>query len=127
MAKLPELLLKVNKVADAKNPTDLEKKHIPVIEAPASVKPGEMFDVTVHVGKLLEHPNEPEHFIEYIELFAGWVPLVRVDLAAGVTQPKVVLRVAVEPEMLVDGGCLRAFEKCNKHGVWAGEKAIKVQ
>ena len=61
----------VNTAADIENATDLEKKHIPVISAPHKVKKAEKFEVTVEVGKLLEHPNEPDHHIEFIELYAG--------------------------------------------------------
>jgi len=126
MAKLPELLNRVNKVKDPSAPTDLEKKHAPVIEAPDAVKAGEPFTVTVHVGKLLKHPNEPEHHIEWIELYKGYVFLARADLAGGTTEPRVTFTVALEPELGAGDGLLRAFEKCNMHGTWEATKAVKV-
>jgi len=126
MAKLPDLLNRVNKVKDPAAMTDLEKKHVPVIEAPDSVKAGLPFDVTVHVGKLLKHPNEPEHHIEWIELYKGYVFLARADLAAATTEPKVTFTVALEPELAADDGLLRAFEKCNMHGVWEAAKPVNV-
>ena len=46
--------------------TDLEKKHTPVIDAPAKVKKGEPFDVFVEVGRYMKQPNENAHFIEWI-------------------------------------------------------------
>jgi desulfoferrodoxin (superoxide reductase-like protein) len=36
----------VNTAADLENATDLEKKHLPIISAPQSVKKGECFEVT---------------------------------------------------------------------------------
>ena len=76
----PALFHKLNTIEDAANPTDLEKKHTPVITAPDSVKAGECFEVTVEVGKLLAHPNELAHSIEYIDLWAGHTYLTRLDL-----------------------------------------------
>lgn len=126
MADLPQLLTKVNKAEDCSNMSDLEKKHVPVIEAPDSVKAGEPFDVTVTVGKLLAHPNEAEHHIEWVDLYADYLFLARLDVAAVTTAPKATLSVCLTPEMVAGDGVLRAFEKCNMHGVWEGKKAIKV-
>jgi superoxide reductase len=127
MAKLPELLTKVNKPKDPNALTDLEKKHLPVIEAPDAVKAGQPFTVTVHVGKLLKHPNEPEHSIEFIELYKGQVFLARADLSAVTVEPKVTFTVSLEPEVGQGDDRLRAYEKCNIHGVWEYDKPIKVQ
>ena len=126
MSKLPELLNRVNKVKDLAATTDLEKKHLPAIEAPDSVKAGTPFEVTVHVGKLLKHPNELEHHIQFIELYKGYVFLARADLSAATTEPKVTFTVILEPELAAGDDVLRAFEKCNMHGLWEATKAIKV-
>ncbi|MEA2037441.1 MAG: desulfoferrodoxin family protein, partial [Nanoarchaeota archaeon] len=52
------LFLQINKAKDPNNMNDLEKKHLPVIDCPDSVKKGEPFEITIEVGKLLKHPNE---------------------------------------------------------------------
>ena len=44
------------------------EKHVPVIEAPEKVKAGEVFSVTVSVGKEVAHPNTTEHHIRWIRL-----------------------------------------------------------
>ena len=44
------------------------EKHVPAIEAPATVKAGEVFNVTVSVGKEVAHPNTTEHHIRWIRL-----------------------------------------------------------
>ncbi len=117
-----DLFAQVNEPKDWGNPTDLEKKHIPVITAPEKVKAGERFEVTVEVGKLLAHPNELAHYIEFIELYAGHVYLARVDLTAKTTCPIAKVCVALPKDL----GPLRAFERCNLHGVWEVTKPITV-
>ena len=93
--------------------SDLEKKHIPVIEAPSKVRKGEPFEVTVEVGKHLKHPNENAHYIEWIELFSGDTFLARVDLIPRMTEPKVKLVTALD-----HAHPLVAKERCNLHGQW---------
>lgn len=122
MAELSELLSGVNRVEDTENPTDLEKKHVPVISAPIEVKVGETFEVTVEVGKLLEHPNDPDHFINFIQLYAGRVYLARLDLVPVRTKP--IMKVTVQ--LSKNLGPLRAFEWCNIHGAWESDKPIAV-
>jgi len=117
-----DLFSAINRPADPDNLTDLEKKHLPVISAPDEVKAGECFEVAVEVGKLLAHPNENGHFIEFIELYAGEVFLARLDLSAKTTCPT--LKICIKFEKYL--GPLRAFERCNLHGVWEGTREIKV-
>ncbi len=112
----------INMVKDPNNMTELEKKHLPVITAPKSVKKGQCFEVTVEVGKLLEHPNLPAHYIEFIELYADHTYLARMDFTAKTTCP--VMKTCISLEHI--HGKLRAFERCNIHGVWMGESNIEV-
>jgi superoxide reductase len=86
------------------------------------VKAGECFEVVVEVGKLVAHPNEIGHFIEFVELYVGDVYVARQDLTAVRTCP--VLKVCLNLER--DLGPLRAFARCNLHGVWEAAKPIKV-
>ncbi|MFC2168741.1 class II SORL domain-containing protein [Acidobacteriota bacterium] len=98
---------------DISEMSDLEKKHTPVIEAPGAVKKGESFDVTVTVGKLLTHPNENGHFIEWIELYSGDTFLARLDLVPRLTSPTASFTVSLDHEH-----SLVAKTRCNMHGVW---------
>ena len=120
---LPELYSRENKAKDPKNMTDLEKKHTPVITAPDKVKAGECFEVIIEVGKLLAHPNEVGHSIQFIDLYAGEVYLTRQDLTAVRTCPVVKVCLSLEKDL----GPLRAYELCNLHGVWEGTKLITVE
>lgn len=116
-----DLFIGVNKPKDPNNLTDLEKKHLPIIETPESVEANTPFEVTVTVGKLLTHPNTEGHHIQFVELYADRVYLARVDFTPVLTEPTAKLEIA-----LSKSATLRAFERCNLHGVWEYDKAISV-
>jgi len=121
------------KTADFKN-----EKHVPVIELPSVVKPGEPLQITVSVGKEIPHPNTTEHFIAWIELY--YLPeggkfayhLGRADfLAHGAstegpntitcnTEPQAVFKVKLDLP-----GELIATSWCNIHGLWEGSAELK--
>jgi superoxide reductase len=119
---MDDLFSGVNSAADPGNLTDLEKKHIPVIDAPDNVRMGECFEVTVEVGKLLAHPNERQHFIGFVELYAGEYYLGRQDFSAVTTCPVAKFCVQLDHPWQQ----LRAFALCNLHGVWEGSRRIAV-
>lgn len=112
----------VNIPHDTEQASDLEKKHLPIITAPESVKRNECFEVTVEVGKILQHPNEPGHFIQFIELYAGDTYLARMDLTAKATCPVMKTCISLDHAH----GKLRAFTRCNLHGSWEYEVDIEV-
>ena len=116
------VLCGVNMVCDYENMTDLEKKHVPVITAPDTVRKGEFFEVTIEVGMFLPHPNEPKHHIDFIELYADHTYLARVHFTARTTKPTVKIWVSLDHIH----GKLRAFAYCNLHGNWGGCKDIQV-
>lgn len=123
MTKCPDdLFCGVNMVEDLEQMTDLEKKHLPVISAPVSVNKGDCFEVTIEVGKLMEHPNEPGHYIEFIELYADHTYLARMDFTARSTCP--VMKVCLSLDHVHSK--LRAFGRCNMHGLWEGHAPIQV-
>ena len=110
----------VNEAKDPHNLTDLEKKHIPTIQAPSPIRAGEPFCATVRVGAALPHPNERSHFIEFIEFYADDLFLARVSLTAVSTKPEVSLSVCLS----APAGRLRALARCNMHGTWVGTAPI---
>lgn len=116
-------------IPSSDNPKDmdeLEKKHAVVIEAPDSVKKNELFEVTVRVGEYKKHPkkhpNEPGHFIPWMELYSGDTFLARVNLT-----PKKTHYVMKATVKLDHGHPLRAWAMCNLHGLWEGSKEIEVK
>jgi superoxide reductase len=113
----------VNTVKNPDSMTDLEKKHVPIITTPESICRGECFEVTVEVGKLMAHPNEPGHYIEFIELYADHTYLARLDLTARMSCP--IMKVCLSLDHI--HGNLRAFARCNLHGTWQGQAELEVR
>ena len=113
----------VNTVEDTEHASDLEKKHLPIITAPKKIKKGEQFEVTIEAGKLLKHPNETGHFIQFIELYAEDTYLARMDLTAKTTEP--IMKISVILHHSYEK--LRAYIRCNLHGTWVNEIEIEMK
>lgn len=118
-----DILCGVNEPKDKDNLSDLEKKHIAVIYAPERVKKDEPFEVKIEVGKLLAHPNEPGHFIEWIELYSGNTFLGRAHYSGGASYPIALFKVKLSHAH----GSLKVWGKCNLHGLWESTKEISVE
>ena len=105
---------------------DMAKKHLPVITTPDTVKAGEPFEVKIKVGGIdgVEHPNMLGHWINYVQLFAGDIPIVKVEFAPVVTDKyETTVKLTLEKTT-----ALKAQEYCNLHGIWeSAPKEVKVQ
>jgi len=117
----PGLFGQINRPQDLDNLNDLEKKHTPIIDCPDSVTANEPFEVTVHVGKLLKHPNEVGHHLQWIEVYNGDLLLARVDLTPVSSEPKVTFAITLESTADV-----RALARCNLHGTWENAKHVNI-
>lgn len=106
----------VQSVADLESAGDYEKKHVPWISVTAD---GDRARVVVETGHYVPHPNQPDHYFQWIELYAGGAPIARADLSPQATEPSVTFLVALDP-----GTVLRALAYCNLHGVWAAETTL---
>lgn len=112
MAELPKITL----VTDFTGAGDFEKKHTPFMTiAPQA---GGCI-VHIEVGHVVPHPIGPDHYITTIELQAGGVTIVHVELAPDVAHPTISV-----PVFLPAGTVLRAVEHCNLHGWWAYEVTL---
>ncbi|MDR0764350.1 MAG: class II SORL domain-containing protein [Synergistaceae bacterium] len=113
------------------------EKHVPVIEAPDKVVPGEAFDVKLCVGKEIAHPNTPAHYIKWIKLFfvpeGGETPVEAATLTfnahADTSDAAKPGPVIAEPFgsvklKLTAGGTLIAQSYCNIHGLWENSRTI---
>lgn len=118
-----DILCGVRLPKDAKALSELEQKHLPVITAPEKVKREEAFEVKIEVGNYKAHPNEPGHFIEWVELYSGDTFLFRVGLSGSLSCPKV----AIPVKLTHAHGPLKAWAKCNLHGLWEGIRDIEVE
>ncbi|PRX25105.1 superoxide reductase [Orenia metallireducens] len=110
----------LKKAANGDDKTTLEDKHVPVIDAPDKVKKGEYFEVKIKMGEGIDHPMEEKHFIQYVELYADYYQLARVNFT-----PEMKAEVALTIK-LEESCTLRAYEFCNIHGQWEAAKEITV-
>jgi superoxide reductase len=106
----------LNMVAGFDTASDFEKKHTPHIDIDQA---GDVYHITVTVGHEVPHPNQPDHFIDWIELMIGDAPIARFDLSPVVTSP--VVSIAIDAEA---GTTVRAVEHCNLHGLWGAEAVL---
>ncbi|MES0489786.1 MAG: class II SORL domain-containing protein [Leptospirales bacterium] len=103
---------------------DYIDRHSPFIHCESSAKQGEKFAVTIKVGNEYDHPDDPDHYIQYVQLFNGETLLNEAKFLAGTlggagqkSQAEVTFRI-------VPGGSklnLTATSYCTKHGVWESE------
>lgn len=116
------------------------EKHVPVIDAPDSLKKGEFTRVTVSVGKEVAHPNKTEHHICFIALYflpndekfpyhlaaatfaAHGASTQGPDTSSVYTHHETTLAFKTEKP-----GTLLAQSYCNIHGLWQSEKKIAVK
>ncbi|MEJ6951208.1 class II SORL domain-containing protein [Natronospora cellulosivora (SeqCode)] len=111
----------IKSTKDEANKTALEKKHVPFIQAPETVKKGEYFDVKVRMGEEIDHPMEAEHFIQYLDLYADYYHLSRISFTPE-SKAEVTFTIKLE-----ESCTLRAYELCNIHGQWEAAKKIVVE
>lgn len=104
-------------VDDYDNADDFVKKHTPFVEV-MDLGDGK-YSVIVTVGKDIAHPNQPDHYIGWIGVWAADSEIARFDLSAVVTDPKVSVVVAIDP-----GTKVTAVESCNLHGLFSYSVAV---
>lgn len=107
------ILAGINKVTDLEAAGDFEKKHTPFIEC---AREDDKVVVSIKVGHWVAHPNQPDHYIEWIEVHAAGAPVARFDLSAVAVDPVVTCVLNVDP-----GTPIAAMESCNLHGLWVAE------
>lgn len=107
--------------ADPPNLTDLERTHVPVIEAPEVALAGEMFSVTVKVGRL-PHVTKAGHHIQFIDLYADQAHVSRTMFTPTAIKPKIACFLTLDGSVT-----LRAIAFCNLHGSWEAERWLRVE
>lgn len=114
----PGLFDQINRAKEPGKLQGLELGHVPQIKAPDSIQAGVPFEVEIRVGEKL-HEMIPAHYIDWVDLYADHIFLVKLILTPNFTQPvcKIVLT-------LNNSSTLRAVEHCNLHGLWEGTKKI---
>jgi superoxide reductase len=115
------------------------EKHVPVIDAPATVKKGEPFELRITVGKEVPHPNKTEHHIRWIAAYfhpeGDKFPseIGRAEFAAHGESPQgpdtssVYTSPSVTMSFKTDKpGMIFASSYCNIHGLWMSSKEVNV-
>lgn len=115
------------------------EKHVPVIDCPDTVPAGEMFKVSVSLGKEIAHPNTTEHHIRWIALFfqpqgekftyeiGHFAFNAHGESTAGPNESTVYTHHAVDAWMKTSKpGILFSQAYCNIHGLWEDSKEIHV-
>ncbi len=114
-------LKEINKSKDPKNLTAMDRKHLPLIlEAPDTIEKGTPFTVRVKVGGIdgVEHPNLQGHWVNWIELYVGDVPVAKAVFAPVFSDGyEVTFKLSLE-----ESATLKLREYCNLHGVWEGDE-----
>lgn len=104
----------MNRLSSRDNPSTLEQKHVPGIEAPDTVQSGSWFDVRINVGFMQEHPSTPEHWITKIKLLVNSSEVGKSEFKkGGITSSNAVFRIKLDTNAK-----LEAIEHCNLHGTW---------
>ena len=108
----------IKRLANREDPTISEQKHVPAIEAPEKINPGEWFDLKVKVGFLKEHPSSPEHWITMIKLLVDGKEIAStIFKVGGKSAPIARFRVKLGKSSTVE-----AIEHCNLHGTWISDQ-----
>lgn len=108
----------IKKPADPKNLSELEKKHIPVVEIKkqCGLVGAGCIDANIKIGQIL-HPSEESHHIMYIDVYLDYRFAARYHFT-----PE--LNPVVGIHLKTSSGKLIVLENCNLHGRWMSEAQI---
>ena len=76
----------MNRVADIDAADDFQKKHTPYVSAE---RMGDTVKMSVKVGHYVSHPNQPDHFIQWIMLCVGDSVIATFNLSPVAVDPEV--------------------------------------
>ncbi|MDR1054420.1 MAG: class II SORL domain-containing protein [Prevotellaceae bacterium] len=102
-------------------------KHTPIIKCETCVKRNEKVKVNVRVGNHFTHPNTPEHYFTYIQLWSLEKLIAEVHFFPGTFGDKPMkseIDFYIVPKVSMH---LTAHAYCTKHGLWkSNEIYVKV-
>ncbi len=98
-------------------------EHVPFIHCVEQTREGEPFPVAVRVGHESEHPDEPEHYVAWLQLWSGERLLAEARLVQGLLggqgaqgNPMVTFNLVPAAGTLE----LTALAYCTRDGLWSG-------
>jgi len=96
--------------AENSNEAVTNEKHLPIISCEKIADNKHTVKVDVGGGK---HPNEMDHWIQWVELRIDGLFIARAEFSAAITDP------VAEFVVNCKGACnISALARCNKHGLW---------
>ncbi len=105
------------RLENPENPTVLEKKHVPAIDAPVKVAKDEWFEVKVRVGFMTVHPSTPKHWIDEITILVDGVEVAGTNFkVGGVSAPEASFKIRLNKTSTIE-----VIENCNLHGRWISD------
>ncbi len=122
LSERDKLIVNRKKMAfqDPENPTDFELKHTPDIVIGEKNEQG-FTRVDILVGsKGIIHPTKPDHWIDYLTLFADNKKILHVEYEAGVAMGFASFYVKADGVKNI-----KAEIGCNLHGIW--ENSVDLQ
>jgi superoxide reductase len=106
---------------------DYFDRHTPRVLCEDTAKRGEKFKVKVTIGSQYDHPDDPGHYIKYVQLWNRETFLAEAHFTPGVLGNKpdhVEIDFYIVPTVSMN---LTAMSVCTKHGLWQSEEhAVKV-
>lgn len=95
--------------------------HTPFVHCVERTRAGEPFPVAVRVGHEAEHPDDPEHYIPWVQLWNGERLLAEAHFAQGLHGGQGARgNTTVTFNLVPTAGALEltALAYCNRHGLW---------
>jgi len=92
--------------------TKLGKLHVPVIKVEDKIQTGKPFRVSISIGETL-HPMIPNHYIHWMDLFAGNAPMGRAEFWPELNEPQATFTLKLDKPIT-----LIVRQYCNIHGLW---------
>jgi len=119
--------MKINKYEDIsqierESKKDYIDRHSAFIHCEKTAKAGEKFKVKVMVGDEYKHPDDFDHYIQYVQLWNREVMLAQANFSAG-SQGNAASNLEVDFYIVPQKGMkLIAQAYCTKHGLWQSEE-----
>ena len=119
--------MKINKNEDISQ-TDKEAKkdfidkHSAFVHCEKQAKAGEKFKVKVKVGDQIKHPDDPDHYIAWVQLWNGEKMLAQANFiegSLGNQSENLEVDFYIVPKTNMK---LVAHAFCTKHGLWQSEE-----
>jgi len=121
--------MKINKYEDISQAEkeakrDFIDKHSAFVHCEKQAKTGEKFKVKVKVGDQIKHPDDPDHYIAWVQLWDGEKMLAQANFiegALGNHSENLEVDFYIVPKKNMQ---LLAHAFCTKHGLWQSEEVL---